>query len=279
MAEVCKLVNTSRVSVGLFRCPPDDVAWRATNYIGDRAHVVFPSTSVVIRQCGKDAVLTTPNHAVLYDAEQLYDRELRSERGDECVFIGLSDSVLRELADDDDVTLLNKDRRLRVTHTPTDRRTYLEQHLLVHRLRAHGLTRREGEQAGVELARQTLKQPLPKSRARRDSTTVAHRTLAEGAKWRLAESLGEPLRLCELARMLHTSPFHLARVFRAETGFSVNGYRLALRLRVALSRLVEHDGGLSALALELGFSSHSHFSDTFRREFGVAPSALRELTG
>ena len=29
------------------------------------------------------------------------------------------------------------------------------------------------------------------------------------------------------------------------------------------------------LALELGFSSHSHFSAAFRREFGVVPSALR----
>ena len=80
MAEVRKLVDTSRVTVGFFHCPPGDVAWRSTNHIGDRTHVVFPSTPVVIRQRGKDAVLTTPNHAVLYDADQLYERELRSER-------------------------------------------------------------------------------------------------------------------------------------------------------------------------------------------------------
>jgi AraC-like DNA-binding protein len=32
-----------------------------------------------------------------------------------------------------------------------------------------------------------------------------------------------------------------------------------------------------ALALELGFSSHSHFTDAFRREFGKAPSEIRKI--
>jgi AraC-like DNA-binding protein len=39
-------------------------------------------------------------------------------------------------------------------------------------------------------------------------------------------------------------------------------------------RLPESRGNLTALALELGFASHSHFTDTFRRAFGVAPSAV-----
>jgi AraC family transcriptional regulator len=274
MAEVWKLVDTSRVTVGLFRCPPEDAAWRSTNDIGDRTHVVYPSTAVVIRQRGKDAVLTTPNHAVLYDAGQLYERELRSDRGDECVFICLSHDALRDIAGEEGVTLLDANCHLRAAHTPTNCRTYLAQHLLVRRLRARVWSKRDGERAAVELVRETLRQPLLRPRARRDSTGVAHRSLAEAAKARLAESLGDPLPLRELARALHTSPFHLARVFRAETGFSVNGYRSALRLRMALSRLAEDTDGLSALALELGFSSHSHFTDTFRREFGIVPSAL-----
>ena len=65
-------------------------------------------------------------------------------------------------------------------------------------------------------------------------------------------------------------------MFRAETGFTLAGYRPALRLRAALERLPDSDGDLSALALELGFSSHSHFAASFTREFGVPPSAVRE---
>ena len=104
---------------------------------------------------------------------------------------------------------------------------------------------------------------------------MTHRELVEGAKTRLAFSLRQPVRLTALARALHTSPFHLARVFRVETGFTVEGYRRALRLRAALELLPTHSSGLTALALELGFSSHSHFTESFRREFGVPPSALR----
>ena len=32
---------------------------------------------------------------------------------------------------------------------------------------------------------------------------------------------------------------------------------------------------LTSLALDLGFSSHSHFSTAFRRQFGRPPSAMR----
>jgi AraC-like DNA-binding protein len=81
--------------------------------------------------------------------------------------------------------------------------------------------------------------------------------------------------LGRVAYVLRTSPFHLARVFRAETGFSVDAYQRSLRLRAALERLPTYADGLTTLALELGFSSHSHFTETFRREFGVSPSALR----
>ena len=114
----------------------------------------------------------------------------------------------------------------------------------------------------------------PGAPARRRTTGSSHRELAEAAKELLAGSLAEPLGLHELAARLSTSPFHLARVFRAQTGYSLHQYRKHLRLRLALERLSESDGALTALAFELGFASHSHFTDSFRREFGLAPSAV-----
>jgi AraC family transcriptional regulator len=39
--------------------------------------------------------------------------------------------------------------------------------------------------------------------------------------------------------------------------------------------LAEYDD-LSALALEVGFSSHSHFSAAFRQVYGESPSAFRQ---
>ena len=88
--------------------------------------------------------------------------------------------------------------------------------------------------------------------------------------------MDEPLSLAAVAAALAVSPFHLARVFRAQTGFSLAGYVHGLRLRRAAERLAaEPDTDLSRLALDLGYCSHSHFTHRFRAAFGRPPSALR----
>ena len=61
-------------------------------------------------------------------------------------------------------------------------------------------------------------------------------------------------------------------------GAPVHQYLLRLRLAVALDRLDGGERNLSALALDLGFSSHSHFTTAFRRHYGLVPSALGRPT-
>lgn len=58
---------------------------------------------------------------------------------------------------------------------------------------------------------------------------------------------------------------------------TLHEYRLELRLRVLLERLAEPNAQLSRIAMELGFSSHSHLTATLRRRGGMTPSALRQL--
>lgn len=113
-------------------------------------------------------------------------------------------------------------------------------------------------------------------RRRRQSTDVAHVDYVEAAKSYLASRLGKRITLDEVARAVHASPFHLARVFQERTGVPVHRYLTRLRLRAALQRLADGAEDLTALALDLGFSSHSHFTDAFRREFGRPPSAVRQ---
>lgn len=55
----------------------------------------------------------------------------------------------------------------------------------------------------------------------------------------------------------------------------IHCYLNGLRLRAALELVVEGTGDLGELALELGFSSHSHFTAAFRKEFGMSPRAVR----
>jgi AraC-like DNA-binding protein len=50
---------------------------------------------------------------------------------------------------------------------------------------------------------------------------------------------------------------------------------MRLRLHASLERVAEPGSDLTAVALDLGFASHSHFTAAFRRSFGLTPSALR----
>lgn len=81
-----------------------------------------------------------------------------------------------------------------------------------------------------------------------------------------------------LARRVHTSPYHLARVFRAQTGMSIHDYRTRLRITAALQHL-NNEADLTTIALTLGFASHSHFTTRFAQLTGLSPSGYRGEIG
>jgi AraC family transcriptional regulator len=95
----------------------------------------------------------------------------------------------------------------------------------------------------------------------------------------LARRFRDKLSLTELARAVFSAPFHLARIFHRETGVSLHQQQNRLRLRHALEHLADGKPDPTMLALDLGFSSHAHFTHTFRNEFGYAPSEFnRQLS-
>lgn len=105
----------------------------------------------------------------------------------------------------------------------------------------------------------------------------AHRDLAERACAQLAAAPGEAHPLPGLARGLGVSPFFLARVFRAQVGISLHQYLLRVRLGIALERLASGERNLSALAVSLGFATHSHFTAVFTRAYGASPRTVRAM--
>jgi AraC-like DNA-binding protein len=84
----------------------------------------------------------------------------------------------------------------------------------------------------------------------------------------------EPLSLTEIARAVNVSPVYLSQEFSRVEGMPLYQYQLRLRLNRALSEL-EMCESITNLALDLGFSSHSHFSSAFRSIFGLTPSQYR----
>ena len=59
------------------------------------------------------------------------------------------------------------------------------------------------------------------------------------------------------------------------TGISLRRYVTRLRTSMAAQRLANGERDLTELALDLGFSDHSHFTNTFRKECGISPSRFR----
>jgi AraC family transcriptional regulator len=142
----------------------------------------------------------------------------------------------------------------------------------------HGWQRRlrtgEVEPLAVEEALLALTQAnLPVENLQASST---HRAV-ERAREHIAAAPQAADTLSYIATAAHFSAFHLARAFRRHTGHSLHGYRTRLRMGLALMRLHEGEENLTALALDLGYASHSHFSGAFRRHFGVTPSLMRTL--
>lgn len=94
----------------------------------------------------------------------------------------------------------------------------------------------------------------------------------------LHESIDREVRLRDVARVAGCSVWHLTDVFREHSGMPVYRYLRRLRLRAALLRMRDDAENLADVALETGFSTHSHFTSAFRAEFGITPGRWRDAT-
>ncbi len=88
----------------------------------------------------------------------------------------------------------------------------------------------------------------------------------------------EPLSLSSIAAACGVAPSTLCERFPRVVGMPVWRYVQRLRLQDAALALGEGVEDLSRLALDLGFSSHSHFAQAFRAHFGQTPSRFRQIS-
>ncbi|MEJ5914409.1 AraC family transcriptional regulator [Pseudokineococcus sp. 1T1Z-3] len=87
--------------------------------------------------------------------------------------------------------------------------------------------------------------------------------------------LAEPVRLAELAAVVHSSPYHFVRRFRAATGTTPHRELVRLRVEHAAHLLRTTPADVRTVALTCGYASVAHFADAFRRHHGCTPGAYR----
>ena len=263
------LFENERLVLGEFWCPPESRCWHGLNSVSAAPHVIFPRTPVTIRQLGREPVVCDRNHVLFFNPGQRFFRSLRSREGDRSYYVELAPELMFNLA---------RLSSFPFAFGPCDPSVFLLQRLAVRHLREPNPDPLLVEESVVEAVALAIERARAFHGLRsksREATRAAHREIVDQTKELLAARFRERLTMGEIAGAIGVSRFHLSRVFRSSTGFSLHGYRNQLRLRAALERIADSQARLSGLASELGFSSHSHFTAAFRETFGVAPSELR----
>jgi AraC family transcriptional activator of pyochelin receptor len=95
------------------------------------------------------------------------------------------------------------------------------------------------------------------------------------AKEYLLKNMHNPPSLHQLARVSGINEFKLKKGFKELFNQTVYEYLSDVRLETGKNDLLENKKTVSQIAFELGYSSVQHFSNSFKRKFGVPPSRLR----
>jgi AraC family transcriptional regulator len=243
--------------------------------------VVFPRRGAFVRETRGAESFADTTAVLFFNRGESYRVSHPVEGGDECTTFSFAPEVL--------VEALHGSGEPRPAGAPVFGRPTAplgaREFALLVGLRAGIRSRHFSGLAADEMALDLLARalapfaPAVAAPPRRSATARAHRDTAHAVRALLARDHDRDLSLEAIARAVHTSPFHLARLYKRETGTTIHRHHLLLRLRAALRHLAEGADDLAALALELGFSSQSHLTDAFRREYGVPPARLRRELG
>ncbi|MFT5422342.1 MAG: AraC-like DNA-binding protein [Phycisphaerales bacterium] len=260
--------------VGRFRCDPVALAWRTENRIGSRAVLAFPTIPVTIRHEGGPRRTADRTRVMLYNPGQVYERGLVHPIGDRCVFIELCGNLATRFA----ARLAGSEvpDRFDRDHTHAPESVCLTVRRLAADHEAHDPDNLEEIVLGLLGEISSADPSRPNSESRRTSTLEAHRDLVEASRAELATSFTRTDSLSDIAGRLHTSPFHLARIFREHTGRSVVEHRRTLRARASLEMLLDSELPIATIAHRVGYPSHAQFSAAFGRVFGRSPMSARE---
>ena len=116
-----------------------------------------------------------------------------------------------------------------------------------------------------------------RNQAHSDDAPPAHALMQlEKAMAILEKKLAKPPTLVELAELIGSNKTTLSANFRKVLGVSVHEYSNEMRLTHAWQLLVNSDMTIGRIAVRVGFSNQSSFTQAFRRQFGCNPRDVRQ---
>ena len=269
--SINRLLETRTVALRDVVCR-GDCRHKSPEECAQSTYFVFPYRGAYVRHLGSNDAVAEPNQVLFFNKDESYRVSHPVAGGDACLSLWVDEPLLSELVPKDYVrgagTLAFRHQRVRI-----DARAQALVALLRHGLqRGVILEPLEGETLLLTLVRRALGERTSHAA----KATAARQKLVDRAKLVLTSDLGRRWTLADIAAEVGVSPVYLTQVFQQVEGMPLYRYQLRLRLARALDVLPRYDD-LTTLSLDLGFSSHSHFSSAFRQTYGRTPKEFQGL--
>lgn len=274
------LRKTRSVALGRHSCLPDHPLFAGGEGPHSCGYIAFHRTSLRMRIGEWRPEVVTPNTVTFHNFGERFYRESIGTEGNECDWIAISPAIARLVWPEMYGTTQPQAGFPRPI-APIPAHLFLAQR----RLFAHATSQSSDpdddvlQELVINLARavvasaKTYWNDATRKRRRPQPSCLRRRVqIIEAAKALLAAEPSTGHSVTDLARRLHCSVAHLSRTFHTSTGFRISDYRQELRLRKGLLLLEEGTLEIGHIANRLGFASHSHFTDAFRRRFFMNPS-------
>jgi AraC family transcriptional regulator len=231
--------------------------------------LVFTYRGTYIRHVGHEQSVAEANQVLFFNADEAYQVSHPVSGGDASLSLIVNPGLLLEIAPS---SLLHgkSEANFRTPRLRIDARAQALIAMLRYSLREGIAEPLEAESLALTLIQRSLGPRTTRSAA----GTFGNRRMVDRIKLLLASDLTRRWTLSDIAAKVHGSPIYLTQVFQQVEGMPLYRYQLRLRLARSLD-LLERYEDLTALALEVGFSSHSHFTAAFRRTYGRSPSAFK----
>ncbi|MDP1976020.1 helix-turn-helix transcriptional regulator [Undibacterium sp.] len=242
--------------------------------------ILLPIAGVLAKHDGpKQHVIANANHAIFLGTGQPYRITFPGDIGDEALVLDFSKEAL--------IQILSEVAGVEQLYVPALRphcllppASVLNRELLWRHLQAPVVDKLAVQEISVSMLTASVQAACvdirQQERARQRLTQVRRRQQVESVKELLSLYPHQEWALDELARHVHTTPFHLSRVFREEVGLPVHRYLIRTRLAQALRAMQVACTDLTQIAHASGFANHSHFTSSFRSVFGMTPTQSRQ---
>jgi AraC-like DNA-binding protein len=261
-----KLFESETLQIGLVESRPRSDACGEVERQNLNA-IVLPFAGLFTKhEAPRHHVTGTPSHAIYFTPDQPYRISFPGAIGDRAITLRFNETLAPERFGA---------REGLASQGLLPARAMMLRNLLWTRLAKGEADTFEVEALGLDLLGLSLASVQGTKTPVRASAQARRARALERVKEAVALAPSNKWNVARLAGVANLSPFHLCHVFREAVGTSIYDYVMHERLAQTLDAVLDCGDDLTAIALDAGFASHSHFTARFRRFFGCTPAALR----